>query len=419
MYTVRNITEDLYYVGGDDRRLALFENIFPIPQGVSYNSYLLMDEKTVLIDTVDWSVAREYMSNVEYVLDGRDLDYLLINHMEPDHCAAIGLILSKYPNATLIASEKAILFMRQFGFDVDDRYIEVKEGDTMNFGKHTLAFVEAPMVHWPEVLMTYDTKDKVLFSADAFGSFIANNGRLFADEVNWDRDYLDEARRYYTNIVGKYGTFVQKALEKAGGLDIAYICPLHGLVWRKDIGYLLDKYTHWATYEPEEEGVLIAYASMYGNTEYAAQTLANKLCQAGITNISLRDVSSTDVSILIADTFKYSNLVLASVTYNLNIYPKMKDFLNDMAALNVQNRGVSIIGNGTWAPQAAEKMEKFLDEEMRLMDVLPEGLDIVSSLKPSKEADVDAIVEGIKDNMKKRREEKAKAKSQKSGAKKK
>lgn len=269
------------------------------------------------------------------------------------------------------------------------------------------------MVHWPEVLMSYDSHDKVLFSADAFGSFIANNGRLFADEVNWDRDYLDEARRYYTNIVGKYGTFVQSALAKAGGLDLKYICPLHGLVWRDNFGYIIDKYVHWATYEPEEEGVLIAYASMYGNTEYAAQALASKLCEAGITNIALRDVSSTDISILIADTFKYSNLVLASVTYNLGIYPKMKDFLNDMAALNIQNRAVSIIGNGTWAPQAAEKMEKFLDEEMRLMDVLPEGLDIVSSLKSQKEGDMDAIVEGIKDSMKKRREEKAKAASQK------
>ena len=244
MYTVRKVTDDLYYVGGDDRRLALFENIFPIPEGVSYNSYLLMDEKTVLVDAVDWAITREYMVNVSRVLGDRDLDYLIVNHMEPDHCSSIELMLQTYPNLKIIASEKAILFMRQFGYHVDDRYIEVKEGDTMNFGKHTLAFVEAPMVHWPEVLMTYDTTDGVLFSADAFGSFIANNGRLFADEVDWDRDYLDEARRYYTNIVGKYGTFVQKALEKAGGLDIKYICPLHGLVWRDNFGYILDKYTH-------------------------------------------------------------------------------------------------------------------------------------------------------------------------------
>ena len=263
--------------------------------------------------------------------------------MEPDHCSSIELMLQTYPNLKIIASEKAILFMRQFGYHVDDRYIEVKEGDTMNFGKHTLAFVEAPMVHWPEVLMTYDTTDGVLFSADAFGSFIANNGRLFADEVDWDRDYLDEARRYYTNIVGKYGTFVQKALEKAGGLDIKYICPLHGLVWRDNFGYILDKYTHWATYEPEEDGVLIVYASMYGNTEYAAQALAAKLCEAGITNISLRDVSNTHVSVLIAEAFKYSNIVLASVTYNLGVYPPMQNFIEDMKALNVQNRAVTII----------------------------------------------------------------------------
>ena len=418
MYTVRKVTDDLYYVGGDDRRLALFENIFPIPRGVSYNSYLLMDEKTVLVDTVDWAIARDYLNNVKHVLGDRDLDYLLINHMEPDHAASIDLVLKEYPNATLIASEKAILFMRQFGFHVDDRYIEVKEGDTMSFGKHTFAFVEAPMVHWPEVLMTYDTTNGVLFSADAFGSFISNDGRLFADEVDWDRDYLDEARRYYTNIVGKYGTFVQNVLAKAGGLDIKYICPLHGLVWRKDIDYLLDKYIHWATYEPEEEGVLIAYASMYGNTEYAAEALATKLAEAGITNIALRDVSNTDVSELIALTFKYTNLVLASVTYNLGVYPKMKDFINDMAALNLQNRAVTIIGNGSWAPQASEKMEEMLDNDMKLMDVLPESLEIVSSLNDMKEPELNDIVQGIKDSMKKRREEKQKAASQNKGKKK-
>lgn len=412
MYTVRKVTDDLYYVGGDDRRLALFENIFPI-DGVSYNSYLLMDEKTVLIDSIDWAVTREYMVNIARVLNGRDLDYYIINHMEPDHCSAIELILNTYPNVTIIASEKAVMFMRQFGYHVDDRYIEVKEGDTMNFGKHTYTFVEAPMVHWPEVLMTYDTTDKILFSADAFGSFKSNDGRLFADEVDWDRDWLDEGRRYYTNIVGKYGTFVQAALKKAATLDINYICPTHGLVWRKDFGYILDKYDKWSSYEPEEEGVLIAYASMYGNTEFAAQALASKLCERGMTNISLRDVSNTDVSYLIADAFKYSNIVLASVTYNLGIYPKMKDFIHDMAALNIQNRAVSLMDNGSWAPTAADKMEEFLDNEMKLIDVLPEQVNIVSSLKSSKEPDMDALVDGIFESMKKRREEKEKVRQMK------
>ena len=412
MYTVRKVTDDLYYVGGDDRRLELFENIFPIPEGVSYNSYLLMDEKTVLVDAVDWAITREYIVNVSRVLDGRDLDYMIINHMEPDHCSSIELMLQRYPNLKIISSEKGIMFMRQFGYHVDDRYIEVKEGDTINFGKHTYTFVEAPMVHWPEVLMTYDTTDKILFSADAFGSFIANNGRLFADEVDWDRDYLDEARRYYTNIVGKYGTFVQKALEKAGGLELNMICPLHGLVWRDNFDYIIDKYVHWATYEPEEDGVLIVYASMYGNTEFAAQALATKLSEAGMSNFSLRDVSNTHVSTLIAESFKYSNIVLASVTYNLGIYPPMKNYLEDMKALNLQNRAVTIIDNGSWAPQAGEKMEKYLDEEMKLMDVLPEQLNMVSSLKAMKEPDMDAIVEGIQDSIKKRREEKEKSKSQ-------
>lgn len=413
MYTVRKVTDDLYYVGGDDRRLALFENIFPIPEGVSYNSYLLMDEKTVLIDAVDWAITRETLINVSRVLDGRDLDYLLVNHMEPDHCSSIELLLQRYPNMKIISSEKAILFMRQFGYHVDDRYIEVKEGDSISFGKHEYTFVEAPMVHWPEVLMTYDLTDKVLFSADAFGSFKANSGRLFADEVDWDRDWLDEARRYYTNIVGKYGTFVQNALEKASTLEIKYICPLHGFVWRKDFDYLLDKYDKWSRYEPEEEGVLIVYASMYGNTEYAAQALATKLAERGMTNLQLRDVSSTDVSTLIADTFKYSNIVLASVTYNLGIYPKMKDYLNDMAALNLQNRAISIMDNGSWAPTAGEKMEEFLDTEMKLIDVLPEQVNIISSLKSNKEADMDSLVDGIFESMKKRKEEIKKSKEQK------
>ncbi len=411
MYTVRKVTEDLYYVGGDDRRLALFENIFPIPQGVSYNSYLLLDEKTVLVDAVDWAITREYIVNVSRVLDGRDLDYMIINHMEPDHCSSIELMLQRYPNLKIISSEKGILFMRQFGYHVDDRYIEVKEGDSISFGKHTYTFVEAPMVHWPEVLMTYDTTDKILFSADAFGSFISNDGRLFADEVDWDRDYLDEARRYYTNIVGKYGTFVQKALAKAGGLELNMICPLHGLIWRDNFDYILDKYVHWATYEPEEDGVLIVYASMYGNTEFAAQALAAKLCEAGITKYSLRDVSNTHVSTLIAESFKYSNIVLASVTYNLGIYPPMLNYLEDMKALNLQNRAVTIIDNGTWAPQAAEKMEAFVDNEMKLMDVLPESMNIVSSLKSSKEPEMDAIVEGILESIKKRKEEKEKSAS--------
>lgn len=413
MYCVRKVTDDLYFVGGNDHRLNLFENIFPIPEGVSYNSYLLMDEKTVLIDSVDWSITREYMINVSRVLNGRDLDYLIINHMEPDHCSAIELMIQKYPNLKIISTEKSFLIMRQFGYHIDDRTIEVEEGDTMSFGRHELTFVKAPMVHWPEVMMTYDITDKVLFSADAFGSFKSIDGRLFNDEVNFDRDWLDEARRYYTNIVGKYGPFVQDVLKKAAGLDIKYICPLHGLVWRNNFEYFLDKYDKWSRYEPEEEGVMIVYASMYGNTEYAAEALATKLCERGMTNIVLHDVSNTDVSVLIADAFKYSHIVLASVTYNLGIYPKMKDFIEDMRALNLQNRTVSLLENGSWAPQAAEKMEEILDEDFKIMDVRSEQVSIASSLTSQKERDMDSLVDGILESMEKAREEKAKTLEQK------
>ena len=319
MYCVRKVVDDLYWVGGNDHRLALFENIHPIPNGVSYNSYLLLDKKTVLFDTVDWDACRQFLENVEHVLNGRDLDYLVINHMEPDHGASIEEILLRYPKVKIISTEKSFLLMHQFGFNVDGRTEEVKEGDTRCFGKHTITFVEAPMVHWPEAMVSFDVTNGVLFSADAFGSFGALDGKLFNDEVDFDRDWLDDARRYYTNIVGKYGPHVQALLKKAGTIDIKVICPLHGPVWRNDFGYLLDKYDKWSRYEPEETGVLIAYASMYGNTESAAQVLAAKLVEKGVKNVVVHDVSNTHVSYLISDAFKYSHIVLASVTYNLGI----------------------------------------------------------------------------------------------------
>lgn len=256
MYCVRKVTKDVSWVGANDHRLHLFENIHPIPLGVSYNAYLLLDEKTVLFDTVDWAVCRQFLENVEHVLGGRDLDYMVINHMEPDHCASMEEIVLRYPNVKIISTEKSFMLMRQFGFKIDNQeLIEVKEGDTTTFGKHTVTYVEAPMVHWPEAMVTLDLTDGILFSADAFGSFIALDGKLFADEVNFDRDWLDEARRYYTNIVGKYGPHVQHLLGKAATVldKIKVICPLHGPVWRKDFGYLLDKYQRWSTYTPEEK----------------------------------------------------------------------------------------------------------------------------------------------------------------------
>ena len=400
MYCVRKVVDDLYWVGGNDHRLALFENIHPIPRGVSYNSYLLLDEKTVLFDTVDWSICRQFLENVEHVLDGRDLDYLVINHMEPDHGASIEEILLRYPNVTIISTEKSIMLMHQFGFDVDDKTMTVKEGDSFRFGKHNIVFVEAPMVHWPEAMVSFDTTDGILFSADAFGSFCALDGKLFNDEVNFDRDWIDDARRYYTNIVGKYGPHVQALLKKASTLDIHYICPLHGPVWRNDFGYLLDKYDKWSRYEPETCGVMIAYASMYGNTESAAQVLAAKLAEKGMTNIALYDVSNTHVSYLISETFKYSHIVLASVTYNLGIYPVMHDYLMHMKALNLQKRTVGIIENGSWAPKSGSLMKEFLDEEMKQMSILNSEVNMISALNDNNANEVDNLVESILDSMK-------------------
>lgn len=399
MECVRKVCEDLYWVGGNDQRLALFENIHPIPRGVSYNSYLLLDEKTVLFDTVDWSIGRQFLENVAAVLQGRDLDYLIINHMEPDHAASIEEVLLRYPNVTVISTEKGFLLMRQFGFDVDGKTEEVKEGDIKTFGAHTITFVEAPMVHWPEAMVSFDITNGVLFSADAFGSFGALDGKLFNDEVNFDRDWIDDARRYYTNIVGKYGPHVQALLKKAATIDIKMICPLHGPIWRNDIGYLLDKYQHWSTYEPEVNGVMIAYASMYGNTENAANVLASKLVEKGVRDVVLYDVSNTHVSQLISEAFKYSHLVLASVTYNLGIYPVMHNFLMDMKALHLQNRVFGIIENGSWAPKSGSLMKECLDD-MKQMSILNEELSFVSSMNDANRNEMDALVDGIVDSLK-------------------
>ena len=401
MYCVRNVTEDLYWVGANDHRLALFENIHPIPRGVSYNAYLLLDEKSVLFDTVDWSACRQLLENMDYLLEGKPLDYLVINHMEPDHGASIEEILLRYPKVKIVSTEKAFMLMRQFGFGVDSHeLIEVHEGDTMSFGKHTVTFVYAPMVHWPEAMVTFDVTNGVLFAADAFGSFGALDGKLFNDEVNFDRDWIDDARRYFTNIVGKYGPHVQALLKKAATIDIKVICPLHGPVWRSDLGYFIDKYDHWSRYEPEEKGVMIAYASMYGNTEAAAQALVLKLREKGMTNVHVYDVSNTHVSQLISETFRLSHVVLASVTYNLGIYPVMHNYLMDMKALNLQNRTIAIIENGSWACKSGDLMQKFVDDELKNMTVLNERLSLASALHPDKVTELDALADSIIESMK-------------------
>ncbi len=403
MYCVRSITEDLYWVGANDHRLHLFENIHPIPYGVSYNAYLLLDKETVLFDTVDWSACRQLLENLDHLLDGRTLDWLVVNHMEPDHGACVEQILLRYPQVKVISTEKSFMLMRQFGFHPDTHEcVTVAEGDTHCFGNHTVTFVAAPMVHWPEAMVTFDLTNGVLFSADAFGSFIALDGKLFADEVDFDRDWLDEARRYLVNIVGKYGPHIQLLLKKAGGIvdKIKYICPLHGPVWRDNFGYFIDKYDKWSRYEPEVKGVMIAYASMYGNTEAAAQALAAKLCEKGCTNVKVHDVSNTHVSYLISDAFKYSHIALASVTYNLGIYPVMHNFLMDMKALNMQNRTFALIENGSWACKSGDLMHKFIDEELKNMTVLNERLSIASSMGADKSVELEMLADAIIDSMK-------------------
>lgn len=395
MYSVRKVTEDLYWVGANDRRLALFENIHPIPRGVSYNSYLLLDEKTVLFDTVDWSACRQLLENMDFLLAGRSLDYLIVNHMEPDHAASLQEILLRYPKVKIISTEKSFTLMRQFGFSIEEHKEEVKEGDTKSFGKHTVTFFAAPMVHWPEVMVTLDTTNGVLFSADAFGTFGTLDGRLFNDEMDFDRDWMDEARRYYSNIVGKYGPQVQVLLKKLASADVKFICPLHGPVWRSNLPSYLEKYDKWSRYEPEEKGVLIVYGSMYGNTESAAGALATTLAENGMTNVVMYDVSNTHVSYLISDTFRFSHLVLASATYNLGIYPPMHNYLMDMKGLNVQKRTCAIVENGSWACRSGALMRDFLENEMKQMTVLEEKLTLTSSMNEGNIPQMEALADSI------------------------
>lgn len=394
MYCYRKVTDDLYWIGGNDRRLALFEGVYQIPRGVSYNSYLLMDEKTVLLDTVDKAVKGVFFENIEKVLDGRKLDYLVVHHMEPDHSEAIWEVVMRYPEVKIVCNAKIAQMMKQFfSFDVDARVVLVKEGDTFHTGKHNLVFVSAPMVHWPEVMVSYDTTDKILFSADAFGTFGALNGALFADEVDFPRDYLDEARRYYTNIVGKYGVQVQALLKKAATLDIQMICPLHGFVWRKDISWYLDKYMHWSSYTPEEQGVVIAYASIYGNTANAADLLACRLRERGV-RTEVFDVSVTSASEIIAAAFKYSHLVFAAPTYNSGVFVTMEALLMDLAEHNIQNRTVAFMENGTWAATSARQMGAML-EKCKNLTVLEQKVTIKSSLKEQQMAEIEALADAL------------------------
>ena len=358
MYCTRKIYDDIIWVGADNRRLALFEAVYSVPRGISYNSYLILDEKTALIDTVDRAVTDQFLENVEHTLGGRRLDYLVVQHMEPDHSATLVDVLIRHPECTVVCNKKIFDMITAFKNVTVNAEI-VKDGDILELGHHRLTFISAPMVHWPEVMVTFDLTSGTLFSADAFGTFGALNGALFADEVDFDRDYLDEARRYYCNIVGKYGVQVRNLLAKASALDIKTVCPLHGFVWRKNIGYYVNKYMHWSGYEPEERGVVIAYASVYGNTENAANVLACRLREAGVKCV-MHDVSVSEHSVIIADAFKYSHLVFASVTYNGGVFVNMENLLHDLVAHNLRGRTVALVESGSWALSAAKGMKEIL-----------------------------------------------------------
>ena len=399
MYNVMQINDDVTYVGASDRKLALFEAVYPLVNGVSYNSYLVNDEKTVLLDTVDRSVSGVFFENIAHVLDGRKLDYVIVNHMEPDHAATLGELVLRYPEVKVVSNAKVVAMIKQFfDFDVDARVQVVAEGDTFSTGKHTFTFAMAPMVHWPEVMVTFDTTDGILYSADAFGTFGALAGNVFADEVDFENKWLDEARRYYTNIVGKYGPQVQMALKKALALDIKMICPLHGPIWRENIAWFVDKYNKWSTYTPEDNTVLIAYASIYGGTENAANILASELAKKGIKNITMIDVSVTHPSYIISEAFRCSHIVFAAPTYNAGIFTPMETLLLDLAAHNLQNRTVAFIENGSWAPISAKLMGDIV-AKMKNMTVLASKATLKSTVKDAQREELKTLASEIAETL--------------------
>ncbi len=378
MHNTVAVLEDLFYVGASDRRLSLFENVYPVPRGASYNSYLLLDEKTALFDTVDHAVSEQFLENVEHVLGGRKLDYIVVHHMEPDHSSTLSEVLLRHPEATVVCNQKIDGMLKNYGCCAGERLL-VKEGDELSTGRHTFKFVFAPMVHWPEVMMSFDLKTGALFSADAFGTFGALGGSVWADEVDFEHDFLDDARRYYINIVGKYGVQVQSVLKKAAGLDIKYLFPLHGPLWRESIGWFVEKYLTWSSYTPEEKGVLVVYGSVYGHTQNAAEIVASRIAQKGV-KVKVYDASMTDTSVLVSEAFRYSHIVFASATYNNGIFVKMEEFLSDLKAHAFQNRAYAVVENGSWAPQAGALIEAELSS-FKNMKKLGEKVTILSSVK--------------------------------------
>ena len=394
MHCTRKVLDDLIWVGADDRRLSCFEGVYSVPEGVSYNSFLMLDEKTVLFDTVDKAVYQIFFETLEFALDGRELDYLVISHMEPDHAYTIGDLIVRYPKVKIICNAKIQTMLGQFfRFDLTDRLMLVKEGDSFSCGRHVLNFINAPMVHWPEVMMTYDSTDGILFSADAFGLFGALNGRLFADETDFFAEHLNEARRYYTNIVGKYGPQVQNVLKKAAGLDIKLVCPLHGFVWRSGFGEFLEKYKLWSSYTPEENSVMIAYASVYGHTENAANILAVKLAEKGV-RVRMHDTSVIPASNIVSDAFRCSHLVFAATTYNAGVFVTMENLLHDIAAHNLQNRKVALIENGSWASMSGKAMREILSG-LKKIEYVGDGITLKSALAEGQDAELEALADAL------------------------
>ena len=396
MYCTRKVTDDLIWVGADDRRLACFEGVYGVPDGVSYNSYVMLDEKTAIFDTVDKAVYQTYFENVAHALGGRRPDYLVISHMEPDHAYTIEALLLRYPELKLVCNSKIETMLKNFfrGVDFTDRLHIVKEGDVLELGRHKISFVMAPMVHWPEVMMSYDSTDGILFSADAFGTFGALNGRLFADETDFFAENVDEARRYYTNIVGKYGVQVQAVLKKAAGLDIETVCSLHGPVLHKEqLGDVLAAYDTWSAYRPETEGVLVAYSSIYGHTAEAAARLAETLRAKGVETVSM-DLARCDMAEAVAQAFRFSKLVLATPTYNADVFPFMKDFINHLTERNYQNRTVAFIENGSWAPMAAKVMRKML-ENSKALTFADTTVTVKGALNDASEAQIAALADEL------------------------
>lgn len=359
MSFLRKVTDGIFYIGASDKRIQLFENLFPVPGGVSYNSYLISDEKTAVLDGADESVLDEYLKQLSLALDGRKLDYIVVNHMEPDHSGAISELIYRYPDAKLVGNVKTQSILASYlGEKAAESMLVVADGDTLELGSRTLKFVFTPMVHWPESMMCYELSEGILFSQDAFGSFGSVDGNIFDDETEFGESCVSEMRRYYSNIVGKYGAQVSVVLKKAAGLKISMICPLHGLILRSRIAEVLELYGKWSDYIPEKKGVLIAYASMYGNVKRAAFSLAAMLADKGVKDIQVTDVSKTDVSYLVSSAFRFSHIAVASVTYNAALYPKMEYFMRDLKALNLQNRAFAFIEGGSWAPASGKAMRE-------------------------------------------------------------